>query len=268
MSGFVSSACGFAFAKPQAEILEAIYSLSLVSKFGSIIAMPTPTRTAERADVRELNNGDRMTREEFHLAYENAPVDFRAELIGGIVYLASPLKIRHGSYHLLLGSLFSRYEGKTLGVEASDNTTVLLGFDGEPQPDLYLRILPEFGGQSRTTADDYVEGAPELIAEVAHSSRAIDLHAKRDDYTRYGVREYLVLSLRENRLRWFDLKAEEELSPDADGINRLRALPGFWIDAAALFRKDHERLFEVMSLGLATKEHADFVDRLANSRKT
>jgi Uma2 family endonuclease len=54
---------------------------------------------------RELHNGERMTREEFHRAYENTKENFRAELIGGIVYVASPLKIGHGSNHLLLGSV-------------------------------------------------------------------------------------------------------------------------------------------------------------------
>src|SRR5437016_8322564 len=166
-------------------------------------------------EIPELHSGDRMNREEFHRIYETMPEDFRAELIGGIVYVASPLRRRHGTSHLQLGSLFGVYEVQTPGVEAADNATILLGDEGEPQPDLYLRILPEFGGQSRTTADDYVEGAPELLAEIAHSSRAIDLHAKRDDYARYGVVEYLVVCLRERQLRWFDLRANQELSPDA-----------------------------------------------------
>src|SRR5438270_6929222 len=123
------------------------------------------------------------------------PGDFEAELIGGIVYVASPLKRRHGTNHLPLGNLLFAYEDHTPGVESGDNATILLGDEGEPQPDLFLRILPEFGGQSRTTDDDYVEGAPELVAEIAHSSRSIDLHRKREDYTRYGVWEYLVLDV-------------------------------------------------------------------------
>jgi Uma2 family endonuclease len=214
-----------------------------------------------------LHNGDRMTREEFHRIYERMPEDFKAELIGGIVYVASPLKIRHGTNHLPLGSLFFAYEGNTPGVQSGDNTTILLGEEGEPQPDLFLRILPEYGGQSRTTADDYVEGAPELIAEIAHSSRAIDLHAKRDDYTRYGVLEYLVLSLRDNRLFWFDLRARQELQPDADGVYRLHSFPGLWVHGEALLARDHRRLTETLVQGLATKEHADFVARLAAARR-
>jgi hypothetical protein len=163
-------------------------------------------------------------------------------------------------------SLFAIYEVNTPGVESGNNTTILLGEEGEPQPDIFLRILPEFGGQSRTTRDGvYVEGAPELIAEVAHTSRAIDLHAKRRDYTRYGVREYLVLSVRDRRMFWFDLQADRELTPDADGIIRVRTFPGLWIDVEAMLAKD-PRMMAVISQGLATPEHAAFVESLTQAR--
>jgi Uma2 family endonuclease len=140
----------------------------------------------------DLHSGDRLSREEFHRIYQRTPEGFKAELIGGIVYVASPLKIPHGTSHPYLTAAFFLYAGKTPGVEVGDNTTILLGEEGEPQPDLYLRILPEYGGQSKTTIDDqngedeFVDGAPELIAEIAHSSAAIDLHSKREDYRRYG----------------------------------------------------------------------------------
>lgn len=229
--------------------------------------MSTISRPALSKDDRlELRTGDKMTREEFHRVYEMMPEHVKAELIGGIVYVASPLSRGHGTNHLPLGSLFFAYEGATSGVESGDNTTVLLGDESEPQPDLYLRILPEWGGQSRTSNDDYVDGAPELVAEIAHSSRSIDLHAKRDDYTRYGVQEYLVVSLRERQLRHFDLRARQELPPEADGIVRLRTFPGLWVDAEALLAKDHARLMATLQRGLATPEHAVFVERLAAAR--
>ena len=215
----------------------------------------------------ELQTGDRMTREEFHRLYEQTPEDFQAELIGGIVYVASPRKLAHGENHLLLGSLFAAYHGSSPGVQCGDNTTVLLGDQGEPQPDLLLRILPEYGGQSETTGDDYVLGAPELIAEIAHSSRAIDLHAKRDDYTRYGVCEYLVLCIREGELRWFDLRKDRELEPGDDGIYRIGVFPGLWIDGAALLARDHSRMMAVLQEGLSSAEHEEFVRRLAANRQ-
>jgi Uma2 family endonuclease len=211
----------------------------------------------------ELQSGDRMTQQEFHAAYERMPDDVKAELIGGIVYVASPLRRRHGTNHLPLGTLLFTYEGHTPGTESGDNTTVILGDESEPQPDLYLRILPEFGGQSKTTDDDYVRGAPELVAEIAHSSRAIDLHAKRRDYARYGVREYLVLTLDDRRLRWFDLPSDRELPPDPDGVCRLRTFPGLWVHADALVAKDYARLMTTLQQGLASPEHAAFVEQLA-----
>jgi Uma2 family endonuclease len=220
------------------------------------------------ADVEklELHNGDRMTQSEFHRIYEQMPEDFRAELIGGIVYVASPLKIKHANNHLPLGSLFFNYESATLGVQSGDNGTVILGEEGEPQPDLFLRILPEFGGQSRTEKD-YVVGGPELAGEIALSSRSIDLHPKKDDYTRYGVLEYLVLCLRERQLRWFDLRANQELSADADGVMRIRCFPGLWINVQALISRNARRMLATLDEGLATPEHAAFVRKLARREK-
>jgi Uma2 family endonuclease len=216
----------------------------------------------------ELNTGDRMTQREFHRLYEQTPDGFRAELIGGIVYVSSPLKRRHGTSHPALTTVFFAYQGHTPGVECADNTTVQLGEQSEPQPDLFLRILPENGGQSRTTEDEYIAGAPELVAEIAQSSRAIDLHAKLLDYARNGVREYLVVSLKEQELRWFDLPADEELRLDTDGVCRIRTFPGLWVNSEALFAKDYARLMATLQAGLAMPEHAEFVKRLAAARKS
>lgn len=215
----------------------------------------------------QLHSGDRMSREEFHRLYEKTPDGFKAELVGGIVYVASPLKRRHGTNHLNVKGLFFVYQCATPGVEGGDNTTILLGDEGEPQPDLFLRVLPEYGGQSRTTADDYVEGAPELVAEVAHSSRSIDLNAKREDYARYGVLEYLVVNLADRRLHWLDLRTGQDLPPGPDGVVRVRCFPGLWVHAEALLAKDYGRLMATLQQGLATPEHAEFVRRLASARK-
>jgi len=204
-----------------------------------------------------------MTQPEFHAAYERMPDDFKAELIGGIVYVASPLRRRHGTNHLPLGTVLFAYEGNTPGVESGDNTTVILGDESEPQPDLYLRILPEFGGQSKTAEDDYVQGAPELVAEIAHSSRALDLHGKRRDYTRHGVLKYLVLTLDDRRLRWFDLPNDRELPLDSDGVCRLRTFPGLWVHSEGLIAKDYARLMATLQQGLASAEHTAFADKLA-----
>lgn len=159
------------------------------------------------------------------------------------------------------------YAGYTPGVEANDNTTVLLGDDSEPQPDLSLRILPEFGGRSRTTADEYIKGPPEWIAEIAHSSKAIDLHRKKDAYQCNQVLEYLVMCIKEKQLRWFDLQTGRELKPDTDGIYRMRTFPGLWINSEALFARNYQNLMKTLDEGLATPEHQAFVQKLASQHR-
>ena len=215
--------------------------------------------TSASVRTTNLRNGDRLRREEFHCLYEQTPPDFRAELVGGIVYLASPVSHRPGVTRPRLSALLLAYVGHTPGC----NATILLGEESEPQPDAYLRILPEYGGQSGRSDDDYIESAPELIVEIAYSGRSIDHHAKRHDYTRYGVLEYLVANLGDEKVHWFDLRADKELSPSADGVIRVRTFPGLWIEPRAFLAHDDQRLMEVLAEGLATPAHADFAMALA-----
>ena len=222
-------------------------------------------RTRERS-VPPLNNGDRLTQREFHRRYEMYDEDTKAELIGGVVYMASPLGLPHGLYHVELGVVFAMYKAFTPGAEAVDNATTILGEFSEPQPDLSLRILPECGGQTRTS-NKYLAGPPELLAEIAHSSFAIDMHLKRDDYERAGVLEYIVLCVEPPSLRWFRLKAGGEIRPNARGVFRSHVFPGLWIDGPALLARNTARLIEVVQQGVASPEHAHFLRRLDVRRR-
>src|SRR5262249_4364396 len=166
--------------------------------------------------------------------YAATPEDVKAELIRGVVHMPSPLRRPHGLHHLALGALLWHYQAATPGVEGLDNTTTILDEDKEPQPDLSLRILPEWGGQSQTNKDDYVVGAPELVAEVAHSSRDIDMHEKRDDYREAGVVEYLVFCIEEGEVHWFHFASGRPIKANRQGTYRSRVFPGLWIDGPAL----------------------------------
>lgn len=109
------------------------------------------------------------------------------------------------------------YSAATPGVSGSDNATTRLDLDNELQPDALLWL--ETGGTSTISADGYIEGTPELIAEIATSSAAIDLGAKKNAYRRNRVQEYLVWQTFENRFSWFQLQAEGfvPIAPDAAG---------------------------------------------------
>lgn len=212
--------------------------------------------------LRLLVNGERMSQPEFHQRYQAYPEDEKWELIGGVVYyMASPLRLEHSRYDGRIGYLLETYSLATPGIEVTHNATSILGEESEPQPDLAMRILPEYGGQSKTSAADYLDGAPELVVEVTHSRRDLAMHAKRDDYRRNGVIEYLVLLMEEQEVRWFHFP-DDEIRPNREGISRSRVFPGLWIDIEALLRRDSKRLMEVLQQGLASRPHGSFVKRL------
>lgn len=228
-----------------------------------------PMNPAHAIDAPPLHSGDRLSRAEFARRYAAHPEIKRAELIAGVVYVASPVRFtQHGKPHSDIVTWPGLYRAATPGVTGADNTTVLLDFETEVQPDALLRLEPEQGGRSRVTADDYIDGPPELLVEVAASSAAYDLHDKRQVYARNGVQEYLVLQIYEQRVDWFILRegVYTSLAPDADGILRSAIFPGLWFDPAAFWWDDLAALLGVVQRGIATPEHAAFVARLRGAR--
>ncbi len=160
-----------------------------------------------------LQNSDRLTRVELEYRYAAMPELHNAQLIEGVVYMPSPVTYRHhGAPHFDLITWLGLYRIATPGVEGGDNATLRLDLDNAPQPDAFQIVLPSHGGQARIDADDYIVGAPELVAEVSATSVSIDLHAK--------------------------------------------------LDPAALIGGDMAAVARTTQRGLASAEHADFVDRL------
>lgn len=216
--------------------------------------------------VPPLEPGDRLTRDEFERRYEAMPKLKKAELIEGIVYMPSPVRHRrHGRPHTHLISWLTHYEAGTPGVETGENSTVRLDLDNEPQPDALLLIDPACGGQARISADDYIELAPELVAEVASSSASFDLNTKLNVYRRNGVREYVVWRVLDRAIDWFVLRADQyvQLPADDRGVLKSEVFPGLWLDAPALVRGDLVQVLTVVQQGLATPEHQAFVAKLA-----
>ncbi len=220
--------------------------------------------TAERlVKLPPLENGDRLTRSEFEQRYNAMPHLKKAELIEGIVYMAFPLRATaHGSPHGdIMGWLWT-YKAATPGVALYDNPTVRLDADNEPQPDAVLRLAT--GGQSWISPDDYIEGAPELIVEIAASSASYDLHDKLRVYRRNGVREYIVWCTYSQQIDWFSLEDGQykPQSPDASGILRSRQFPGLWLAASALLAGHLAEVLQTLQQGIATSDHQTFVESL------
>lgn len=230
---------------------------------------PTPIHFPTNPILRPLENGDRLTRAEFERRYAAMPHVKKAELIEGEVYMPSPVRhTTHGRPHFYLITWLGAYCAATPGVDASDNTTLRLDWRNEVQPDVLLRLAVEAGGHSRLSEEGYVEGAPELVVEVASSSAALDLHVKKEIYGRSGVQEYLVWRTLDGQLDWFEWREGEyvPLEPDEQGRLRSRVFPGLWLAVPPLLAGDLALVLAELHQGVAADEHTTFVQRLHISR--
>ncbi len=221
--------------------------------------------TAERI-IPPLRAGQRLTVKEFLRRWEAMPEVKFAELIDGVVYMPSPLTSDHGRTDIRIATWLGTYIAFTPGCDAGIQATWLM-LQSAPQPDSYLWVLAEYGGQSRIEGNYHI-GAPELAAEICLSSEAYDLGVKKDLYQRAGVREYVAILVEEEQIRWHRLvKGQYQLCrPTQQGIFRSRVFPGLWLDSAAVWQGDMARLLQTLRRGLESAEHAAFVKKLA-SRK-
>jgi Uma2 family endonuclease len=219
-------------------------------------------------DAPPLQAGDRLTRAEFLRIWEQHPEIKFAELIGGVVYMPSPLSRKHGVTDNRISGWLWVYQARTRGTEAGNNATTLLHADETAQPDDYLRILPEYGGQS-SDAGKYVSGAAELVAEICVSSASYDLHQKKEVYQKAGVLEYLAILMHEQAIHWHRLTKKGYVLFDTppDMIWKSKHFPGLWLNGKALFDNDDAALLATLEEGLRSPEHAAFVKKLARRKK-
>ena len=224
----------------------------------------TQSITKSTVKIPPLENGDRLTRLEFETRYQKMTHVKKAELIEGIVFMGSPLRInKHGEPHADIMGWLTVYKAFTPNVQTGDNATVRLDPENEPQPDALLRI--EKGGQSIISEDGYVEGAPELIVEIAASTVSIDLHGKLKAYPRNQVQEYVVWRVDDNEIDWFRLKDEKyiKLQADENGIIKSEIYPGLWLDVTALLKGDLVKVLDVLKQGIETPAHTNFCQKIS-----
>ena len=217
------------------------------------------------ATIPILEQGDCLSRVEFERRYGAMRGVKKAELIEGVVHMPSPVRFNHhADPHADLMTWLGVYRANSPGIRIADNVSVRLDLENEPQPDAVMFIDPACGGNVTISDDDYVVGAPELVAEVAASSVSIDLNAKLRVYRRNQVREYLVWRVQDQAFDWFVLRQEqyERLAPNAAGTLESPTFPGLWLDPAALLRADLAVVLRTLQRGIDTPAHLEFVGRL------
>ena len=228
----------------------------------STAVTPSPPEI-DRTLAREmLRNGNHLDQPTFHRYYEAAGPDYRAELLRGVVYGASPISGSHAYFHVDSTAWLRYYTRRTLGTAAWSCASYILGGDSELQPDLSVTLKAP--GVHPSAVPSPFHSPPKLIVEVAYSSRAYDLFEKKSLYEEYGVEEYLVVSLAQRKVYWFARSGAQfhELQPDTNQVLRSVALPGLWLNVPALFEPDLEKVERTVDEGLRSPEHAAFVDSL------
>jgi Uma2 family endonuclease len=231
------------------------------------VQQPEPTpRPAEC--IPALQNGDRLTRAEFERRYAAMAHVKKAELIEGEVYVGSPVSfVNHGHPHADMIGWLSIYRFATPGVMCGDNSTVVLDLDNEPQPDAFLLITAEAGGQTHIGEDGFVHGPPELVVEIAASTVSIDMNRKLNAYRRNGVSEYIVWRVLDSEIDWFVLRdgVFEKLSQDPAGLLHSEVFPGLALNPAAMISGNLSTVAAAQTAALESPAHASFVQRLSQA---
>jgi Uma2 family endonuclease len=224
-----------------------------------------PLPRVQSSTVSPLENGMHLGATEFLRRYEAMPEIKKAELIGGIVYMGSPVRAdQHGEPDGLVQTWLGTYAITIHGVRHGTNSTVHLGAMDVLQPDAFLRLQPELGGKSRIDEKGYIQGPPELVAEIAASSANLDAREKRDSYRRCSITEYLLWRTEDRQISWWYLHEDEyvPLPSSSDGVLRSRVFPGLWLDTKAALARDGAALIAKLNEGMRSEEYLRFAERL------
>jgi len=225
------------------------------------VSTQTP-RIRNRSTVPPLENGDRLTRDEFHRRYEAMPENVKAELIEGVVFMSSPVRAKnHGEPSAQIITWLGYYSAFTLGTRTAENVTLFLDSDNQYQPDAVLRIDEKYGGKSLINEDDYLKGAPELLVEISASTISKDLFEKKNVYRRNGVMEYIVWRVSDDEIDWFVLEngTYQKLGADKNGIIESKVFGGLRLNLKAMLAGDLQQVLSDLQKGLQSKKHKEFI---------
>jgi hypothetical protein len=202
-----------------------------------------------RSYTPPLESGDVLDAAEYWRRYNATQEKVKAERINRKVYIMSPLRaVHHGNPHAMLCHWLGTYANHAFNLIVSDNATIRLNADNDPQPDLCLLRV---NGQPHFDDEGYIIGAPEMIVEIAGSSASYDFSEKRDVYEAAGVGEYLVFETIEGRIAWWRSESGRfaEILPE-DGIYKSALFPGLWLDADALRSANSLMLIQTLQQGI------------------
>lgn len=214
--------------------------------------------------IPRLEHGDRLTRSEFHRRYEEMPENIKAELIAGVVFIKSKRKVTEGKASAKIAGLLGSYALNIKEIESAIHASVMIDDANEYQPNAVLYVKEEFGGNTYISTDDYLEGSPELVVEIASSTASFDTTEKKNTYRRNGVQEYIIWRVDDEEIDWFAWEEGEyiPLEKDKNGVIESRFFGGLRLNIEAILKDDLAKVLNDLQKGLKSKKHKDFIKGL------
>ncbi len=156
--------------------------------------------------------------------------DQKADLIDGVIYMASPENIDANDLFGWLFAVMSIFaEERKLGRIFGSRVACRLDDHNAPEPDI-LFVRREHDDRVHRGG---VEGAPDLAIEiVSPESVERDYEDKRKKYQRFCVSEYWIIDEEEKSILLLRLSSRgryREIKPRG-GVLRSEVLTGFWLD--------------------------------------
>lgn len=175
----------------------------------------------------------------------------KADLIDGVVYMASPENWQANTLFVWLLSLLDAFnESRELGQIVATRVAFRLDITNAPEPDIAFvtkkRWPPNKPG--------YFDGPPDLAIEiVCPESVHRDYQQKRRQYQKFGVREYWIVDDIDQRLTCFCLGKDgkfREVRP-RQGKLHSRVLKGFWLKPEWLWQRPFPKKAKILKEILA-----------------
>jgi len=162
--------------------------------------------------------------------------DQKADLLDGVIYIASPQMTDHNELLLWLGVLLGLFvEQRRLGRMTINKVAYRLSEKNAPEPALaFVRAERE-----AIVKNGYVDGPPDLAVElVSPDSVDRDYELKRARYEAAGVAEYWIIDPDEKRATFLVRGSSGFVEAELDGtLFRSRVLPGLVLDTGWLWKR-------------------------------
>jgi Uma2 family endonuclease len=173
-------------------------------------------------------SGLRMTADEYLALGET---EERYELIDGVVVMSPSSAPGHGEVANEIGRQLGNFARTSSSIRVFQEIDVRLNDVRVVRPDICVYLSDRLPKRPRR-----FDLPPDLIVEVlSPGTKPLDLITKRDDYEKFGVREYWVVDPTDGRVRcWRRQGLQLTEAPVETDFQPCPALPGFSLDLKAL----------------------------------